>query len=31
MENNINNIEETIIKNTEIQENTLTEMKNYRL
>jgi hypothetical protein len=31
MENNNNNIEETIIKIFEIQENTLTEMKNYRL
>ena len=31
MEYNNNNIEETIIKNFEIQENTLTEMKNYRL
>ena len=31
MENNNNNIEETIIKNFEIQENTLTDMKNYRL
>ena len=31
MENNNNNIEETIIKKFEIQENTLTDMKNYRL
>ena len=31
MEYNNNNIEETIIKNFEIQENTLTDMKNYRL